>query len=77
MIHYFKRKALDEFVWTAPLVQIAWRLGVSDVALRKVVSKGGHSVARARVPEPRRIGSAARGDSVAAGTGGAAGIAKD
>lgn len=33
--HYFKREALFELVWTAPVSEVAARLGVSDVALAK------------------------------------------
>lgn len=34
--HYFKREALYELVWTAPVSEVAERLGVSDVALAKL-----------------------------------------
>jgi integrase len=34
--HYFKRETLYDLVWTAPLMEIARRLGVSDVALGKL-----------------------------------------
>lgn len=45
--HYFKREALYELVWTAPLMEIARRLGVSDVALGKLCR-------RAAIPLPGR-----------------------
>lgn len=34
--HYFKREALYDLVWTAPVSEVAERLGVSDVALAKL-----------------------------------------
>jgi len=34
--HYFKREALYELVWTAPVLEVAKRLGVSDVGLAKL-----------------------------------------
>jgi hypothetical protein len=34
--HYFKRESLHELVWTAPVVEVAKRLGVSDVGLAKL-----------------------------------------
>lgn len=46
-IHYFKRDALYELVWTAPVVEVASRLGVSDVALAKLCR-------RAAIPIPGR-----------------------
>ncbi len=45
--HYFQREALYELVWTAPVVEIARRLGVSDVALAKLCR-------RAVIPIPAR-----------------------
>lgn len=45
--HYFKREGLYELVWTAPVTEIAERLGVSDVALSKLCR-------RAAIPRPRR-----------------------
>jgi hypothetical protein len=39
--HYFKREALYELVWTAPRLEIARRLGVSDVALGKLCRRAG------------------------------------
>jgi integrase len=39
--HYFKREALYELVWTAPVSEVAARLGVSDVALAKLCRKAG------------------------------------
>jgi integrase len=45
--HYFRRDALYELVWTAPVMEIAKRLGVSDVALAKLCR-------RANIPIPGR-----------------------
>lgn len=45
--HYFKREELHELVWTAPVSELAGRLGVSDVALAKLCG-------RAAVPTPGR-----------------------
>jgi hypothetical protein len=45
--HYFRREALYELVWTAPVAEVAKRLGVSDVALTKLCR-------RARIPIPGR-----------------------
>jgi hypothetical protein len=45
--HYFKREVLYELVWTAPVMEIAERLGVSDVGLSKLCR-------RALIPEPGR-----------------------
>lgn len=45
--HYFKRDALYELVWTAPVSEIARRLGVSDVALAKLCRN-------AAIPTPYR-----------------------
>jgi hypothetical protein len=45
--HYFKRDALHELVWTAPVSEVARRLGVSDVGLAKLCR-------RAAIPTPRR-----------------------
>jgi integrase len=45
--HYFRREALYELVWTAPVMEIARRLGVSDVALAKLCRK-------AAIPIPKR-----------------------
>lgn len=45
--HYFKRESLHELVWTAPVFEVAKRLGVSDVGLAKLCR-------RAAIPTPRR-----------------------
>jgi integrase len=45
--HYFRREALYALVWTAPVMEIAGRLGVSDVALAKLCR-------RAAIPLPAR-----------------------
>ena len=45
--HYFKREALHDLVWTAPVSEIAERLGVSDVGLAKLCR-------RAAIPRPGR-----------------------
>jgi hypothetical protein len=45
--HYFKREALYDLVWTAPVMEVARRLGVSDVGLAKLCR-------RAAVPIPGR-----------------------
>lgn len=45
--HYFRREALYELVWTAPVYEIAARLGVSDVGLAKLCR-------RANIPMPGR-----------------------
>lgn len=45
--HYFKRDALYELVWTAPVYEVAARLGVSDVAVAKLCR-------RADIPLPPR-----------------------
>ena len=45
--HYFKREALHELVWTAPVLEVAKRLGVSDVGLAKLCR-------RAEIPTPGR-----------------------
>jgi hypothetical protein len=45
--HYFKREALYDLVWTAPVMEVARRLGVSDVALAKLCRRAG-------VPIPAR-----------------------
>ncbi len=45
--HYFRREALYELVWTAPVLETAPRLGVSDVALAKLCR-------RAAIPIPGR-----------------------
>ena len=45
--HYFTREALHELVWTAPVLEVALRLGVSDVALAKLCR-------RAAIPVPGR-----------------------
>jgi len=45
--HYFRREALYELVWTAPVMEVARRLGVSDVALAKLCR-------RASIPIPHR-----------------------
>jgi integrase len=45
--HYFRREALYELVWSAPVMEVATRLGVSDVALAKLCR-------RARIPIPGR-----------------------
>lgn len=45
--HYFRREMLYELVWTAPVMEVARRLGVSDVALAKLCR-------RASIPTPHR-----------------------
>ena len=45
--HYFKREVLHELVWTAPVSEVAKRLGVSDVGLAKLCR-------RAEIPIPER-----------------------
>ena len=45
--HYFKRESLHELVWTAPVLEVAKRLGVSDVGLAKLCR-------RAVIPTPGR-----------------------
>jgi Phage integrase family len=45
--HYFKRETLYGLVWTAPVMEVAGRLGVSDVALAKLCR-------RANIPTPAR-----------------------
>ncbi|GFE79270.1 hypothetical protein GCM10011487_12700 [Steroidobacter agaridevorans] len=45
--HYFKRETLYELVWTAPVSEVAKRIGVSDVALAKLCR-------RAAIPLPYR-----------------------
>ena len=45
--HYFKRESLHELVWTAPVVEVAKRLGVSDVGLANLCR-------RAEIPTPGR-----------------------
>jgi hypothetical protein len=45
--HYFGRDALYDLVWTAPVMEVAKRLGVSDVALAKLSR-------RANIPIPGR-----------------------
>jgi len=45
--HYFKRELLHDLVWTAPVMEVARRLGVSDVALAKLCR-------RASIPTPHR-----------------------
>jgi integrase len=45
--YYFKREALYELVWTAPVLEVATRLGVSDVGLAKLCR-------RAAIPVPGR-----------------------
>jgi integrase len=45
--HYFRREELYQLIWTAPVSEIAARLGVSDVALAKLCR-------RAAVPTPNR-----------------------
>ena len=37
-IHYFKREALYDIVWTAPVMEVGRRLGISDVALANSVA---------------------------------------
>ncbi len=45
--HYFRREELYQLVWTAPVSEVALRLGVSDVALAKLCR-------RSAVPTPAR-----------------------
>lgn len=45
--HYFKRQELYELVWTVPVLEIARRLNVSDVAVAKLCR-------RAEIPLPAR-----------------------
>jgi hypothetical protein len=45
--HYFKRESLHELVRTAPVLEVAKRLGVSDVGLAKLCR-------RAEIPTPGR-----------------------
>jgi integrase len=45
--HYFRRESLHEIVWTAPITEVAKRLGVSDVGLAKLCP-------RAAIPTPAR-----------------------
>jgi hypothetical protein len=45
--HYFRREAIYHLVWTAPVAEVAERLGVSDVALAKLCR-------RAAIPTPGR-----------------------
>lgn len=45
--HYFKRETLYGLVWTAPVMEVAGRLSVSDVALAKLCR-------RANIPTPAR-----------------------
>ena len=45
--HYFKREVLHELVWTAPVLELSRRLGVSDVGLAKLCR-------RAAIPVPGR-----------------------
>jgi site-specific recombinase XerD len=45
--HYFRRESLHEIVWTAPVMEVAKRLGVSDVGLAKLCR-------RAAIPTPTR-----------------------
>jgi len=45
--HYFRREGLYDLVWTAPVTEIAERLGVSDVGLAKLCR-------RAEIPCPGR-----------------------
>lgn len=40
-VHYFKRENLYELVWTAPVLEVAKRLGVSDVAVGKLCRRAG------------------------------------
>ena len=49
--HYFRREALYALVWTAPVMEIAGRLGVSDVALAKLCRR-----AAIPLPAPRLLG---------------------
>lgn len=44
--YYFKREALYELVWTAPVTEVASRLGVSDVAFANAVPTRRHPAAR-------------------------------
>ena len=46
-MHYFRREALYELMWAAPMMEIAQQLGVSDVALGKLCR-------RADIPTPWR-----------------------
>ena len=46
-VHYFRREALYELIWAAPMMEIAQQLGVSDVALGKLCR-------RADIPTPWR-----------------------
>jgi integrase len=39
--HYFRREDLYKLVWTAPVLELAARLGVSDVALAKLCRRAG------------------------------------
>lgn len=45
--HYFTREALYKLVWTAPVLELAGRLGVSDMAISKLCQ-------RTRIPIPYR-----------------------
>ena len=45
--HYFKRQGLYELIWSAPVTEVAERLGVSDVGLAKLCR-------RAAIPTPKR-----------------------
>jgi len=45
--HYFSREALYRMIWNAPVMEVAERLGVSDVALAKLCR-------RAAIPTPSR-----------------------
>jgi hypothetical protein len=45
--HYFTREALHQLIWTAPVLEVAERLGVSDMAVSKLCR-------RAHIPTPPR-----------------------
>ena len=75
--HYFKREALYELVWMAPVMEVARRLGGLGRWPCEVVSEGGYSDTTSRVLGSCRSRSTDLRDAIATSAGGLAGAAKN
>ena len=75
--HFFKREGLYELVWTAPVSDVARKLGVSDVGLAKLCRRGGYTDSRTWLLGQSRIGATHRRRASAASAGRSAATTQD